>query len=77
MVWFVKCGNLVFATCERENDAIEALIGITLLTMDMVVARTPTGLTYKRCCDLHSLDIDEYLATSIKDIIQRGIKNNP
>jgi len=75
MVWFVKSGSFVFATCEREHDAIEALVAITLLTMDTVVARTSTGLTYKRC-DIHSLDIDEYLAASIKDIIQRGIKNN-
>lgn len=75
--WLVIWGDFLFATCEKELDAIESLIGITILTMDTVVARVPTGITYKRCNILMTPDIDEYLVSSIKDIIQRRIKNNP
>ncbi len=81
----IVSGHFIFATCDKEYDALEALVAITLLSMDTVVAKTPIGLTYKRC-DLHTPDIEEYLASSIKDIIirtpmikgdsSRGIKDN-
>jgi hypothetical protein len=74
--WQVLWGDFVFATCEKEYDAIEAMIGLTLLTMDTVVAKTSAGMIFKKLNNISSQDNATFIPEAIKEIFDNRIKNN-
>lgn len=74
--WQVLWGDFVFATCEKEYDAIEAMIGLTLLTMDTVVAKTSAGMVFKKLNSISSQDNATFIPEAIKEIFDNRIKNN-
>jgi len=72
--WLVKYDDFTFAVCKNKHDAIETMITITILSMDMVIAKTQIGMTYKKCGDIGDNNIDGFIQVSVKDIIERGQK---